>query len=268
MQVQESNVSEIFISIWSKPDETFNATAQRYVQTRRYCWGQWNITATNITLIRAQLLEDNTNRRPPPDQRLIQGHNGLTAANDLGRWFSELIPEFNYKWYPRPGVRDTNTFPALVAAMVWGRVITFAGAEKTGLPLDRAAATEPFVRYTKQPRELDITLNAIALHPSFWLLFVLLINPVFTLLCTIFKGALYSTPVDEGFGLVSMLAGVRKESLSILRGAALSGQLKRDIRVRFQVDGEDTKSRGFRRVTVDVDSSGPPGAVGRKAKYG
>lgn len=240
------------------------------MQRRQRCWGQWNITATNITLVQAQLLGNEKDPHSLPDQRLIRGANGIGAANDVGRWFSELIPEYNYKWYPRPGVDGANAYPALVASMVWGRIISAVGAEKNNVPQPLGDATRQFVRYTKPPKEMPFTWNVIALQRSGWLMFVLLINLILTLLATVFKAALYATPVDEGFGIIALLAGVQKESLDVLRGAALSGQLKRDVRAKIHVEDNKTEHGGevYRPITIQLDGSGRSEGLERKEKYG
>ena len=38
-------------------------------------------------------------------------------------------------------------------------------------------------------------------------------------------------PLDKGFGLISILSGVERGSLDNLAGAALSGELKRTVRL-------------------------------------
>jgi hypothetical protein len=42
-----------------------------------------------------------------------------------------------------------------------------------------------------------------------------------------------STPIDRGFGLISILAGIERNSLSVLKGASLSGELRGDARLRI-----------------------------------
>lgn len=55
------------------------------------------------------------------------------------------------------------------------------------------------------------------------------INPLLAVIATIIKMTLYETPISNGFNLTSLLSGVFPSNLAcldILRGAALSGQLK------------------------------------------
>ena len=46
---------------------------------------------------------------------------------------------------------------------------------------------------------------------------------------------MYSTPLNRGFGMVAILAGVRTKTLQLLRGASFSGELKESLRVKITV---------------------------------
>lgn len=62
---------------------------------------------------------------------------------------------------------------------------------------------------------------------------VLTVQPLLAL-ATIFASMLMnSTPIDRGFGLISILAGIERNSLRILEGASLSGKLRGDARLRI-----------------------------------
>lgn len=69
------------------------------------------------------------------------------------------------------------------------------------------------------------------LKKSPWLYCVLAIQPVLTLLALASAVALHSTPIDRGFGLVSILAGINHEGLDALCGATLSGEVSEDVRM-------------------------------------
>jgi hypothetical protein len=80
-----------------------------------------------------------------------------------------------------------------------------------------------------------------------WLLYVVLcIQPILTLLMFLLTLLFHSTPVQKGFGLVAILAGVDRDSLDIVQGAALTGELVKpvtmDIVVR-KTENEDTKNQ-------------------------
>jgi hypothetical protein len=75
----------------------------------------------------------------------------------------------------------------------------------------------------------------ISLRRSLALLFILLLNPMLTLLGVAVKLWLFHCPVDENVGLVSLLAAVEPETLDVVQGAALSGRLSRRVRTRFVI---------------------------------
>jgi hypothetical protein len=80
-----------------------------------------------------------------------------------------------------------------------------------------------------------------------WLLYVVLcLQPVLTLLMFPLTILFHSTPIQKGFGLVAILAGVDRDSLDIVQGAALSGKLVEpvtmDIVVR-KTEEEDTQNQ-------------------------
>ena len=80
--------------------------------------------------------------------------------------------------------------------------------------------------------------------------------------------ALYSTPISNGFGLISLLAGVSKDTVDVLRGAAFSGNLTEPVRIRIlngnRADGEWNKAN----IEYEVDSQGKHGRVERGKTYG
>jgi len=105
---------------------------------------------------------------------------------------------------------------------------------------------------------------------SGWLVLVLAINPLIAIVATILKAYLHHTPVSDSFGLVSVLSATSSETLSSLRGAALSGRLQRELRASFQVvdDGDDgignTRSG---HVEVCFGDSRPSGRLRRGVAY-
>jgi hypothetical protein len=60
---------------------------------------------------------------------------------------------------------------------------------------------------------------------------ILIIQPILTVIAFSATVLLYETPVDRGFGLLSVLAGVERDSLDVLAGATLSGELEKPIRL-------------------------------------
>ena len=83
------------------------------------------------------------------------------------------------------------------------------------------------------PLKEVVTSTRRTLVKSGWLYFVLTVQPLLTL-ATIFASMLMiSTPIDRGFGLISILAGIERNSLRLLKGASLSGKLRGNARLRI-----------------------------------
>lgn len=68
-----------------------------------------------------------------------------------------------------------------------------------------------------------------------WILYsTCALRPILTLATYISIVLLYSAPISKGFGLVSILAGVDRQSLGLLRGASFSGTLEKKVRIEVQ----------------------------------
>lgn len=69
---------------------------------------------------------------------------------------------------------------------------------------------------------------------SGWLYCIFGIQPVLTILVLGSTISLHSVPVGKGFGLITMLAGIQIQTLHLLQGASLSGELKEKVRVTIK----------------------------------
>ena len=74
------------------------------------------------------------------------------------------------------------------------------------------------------------------MNSSSILYFVFAVQPFLALVALIAAWAYYRTPLDSGFGMVAILAGVRHESLRLLWGASMSGDLSKPVRMKIAVD--------------------------------
>ncbi|KAL9003952.1 MAG: hypothetical protein Q9188_003201 [Gyalolechia gomerana] len=230
------NYTKILLSIWDLTNETFSSTAQRFVQTRRLCQGTCSLSAANVTLIEAQLLHQTD------DHLVIQEMGGL----NLGRWFTVLLPEYNYSWYPPENPHQVNTFPPLVASILWARIVSHNGHQNVNrADQDRQHAERTF--YTKSGRQVHMRRRFLTLQRSRWLLVVMSIHLVPVMLATFVKASLLIVPVGDNSGLILLLSGVKRDCLQILYGAGLSGTLRGDVRVRIEVVLE-TENADSRRI--------------------
>lgn len=138
--------------------------------------------------------------------------------------------------------------------MIWSRVTSLNGPEIVNQTLDKMIefheqyVTSGSLLYYSP---LDTAhISNVALKRNWGLYAVILVHPVLFLLATAWKAALNSAPVGEGFGLISILAGLKVDEdddnddqtlgrggggRGVLRGATLSGRLRKEIRVRIDV---------------------------------
>lgn len=92
------------------------------------------------------------------------------------------------------------------------------------------------------------------------------IHPILTAMPVLIVARLYTTPIGDEFGPVSLLALIKQESLEVLRGAALSGKLGKPVRARFltrSVEGSE-----YERLEMGLDSQGRSDYLNLKKPYG
>jgi len=102
------------------------------------------------------------------------------------------------------------------------------------------------------------------MRPEAALFVVLAVLPLLVLGVTLGSVAMYASPLGPGFGLVAVLAGVDGvESLRVVRGAGLSGSLRRRVRLGVEIEevvGQRERGRLVRfrlgEVRDDGGSSG------------
>lgn len=248
-QNSTSNYTLILLSIWKDGEESFAEKAHHFKTTRRTCIGTWNITRQNTTLLSVTDLqtaaESTSNQSPVENGRL-----------GLNLFFNSMIPEFDWRTrsdymqpLPDSSPDDTkfsptiNTQSALVAAMVWARITSVRGWERPERP-DVVPRNQ--IAYPIPSSGITMIRQSTTLKRSPWLIIILVIQPLLTILATMIKALLYTTPIGDGFGLISLLAGIREEGLAQLRGAALSRKLSRDVTIRFSArNGVDYDRLGF-----------------------
>lgn len=114
-----------------------------------------------------------------------------------------------------------------LAAMVWLRI--------TGL--DSQALHVQYIEQTHYPELFypAIDQNVIWVRPTMqktrWLYLVLAIQPLLTIIAAILTVILHSTPLSKGFGLISILSGIDRQSLDHLAGTSLSGELIKAVKL-------------------------------------
>ena len=266
------NYTEVFLSLWNDTkSQTFYSEAERFVSSRRTCVGVWNLTRSNVYLIDVTSLQP-ADQIDLTQQRMIE--NGMNMIRPL---FLQFLGEFDWKtreqWdQPLPDSSASggppqfyptlNTRPALVAAMLWARMTSENGPERprvSGYELE-------YTSYLKAASDINLVKQVVTLRRSPWLIAVLAVHPLLTVLAILAKSMLYTTPISDGFGVVSLLAGIGGEGLEVLRGATLSGTLSKKVRVRFTA--RDEEGLEYERLQLDLGSLAKSDRLVPKIKYG
>ncbi|KAI9661961.1 MAG: hypothetical protein M1821_009201 [Bathelium mastoideum] len=233
-QFPPANLSSVnYIGIWNQRSENFSEVVQKFVFTRQFARGIWQINSSTILLTNATLGVDNP-------ESVSQAPLTTRPLNlDL---FGQLLQEYNYRWYDYAFVPSPTAF---MASIVWARLAT--------LKIEDRGNRLPWfeqVHYDKSANEPSYTLDIQdrTVSHSLWLVFIFLIHPTVTLSATLLKAWLHTVPVSDGFGLVSMLSSLSHERLTTIDGAGYSGTLRKKIPIWFEVEEGSRANHG--RIVV------------------
>ena len=206
----------------------FSEYAQLYDMNRQLCNGTWSITRGGIELVEGSC----TGVALPADKQLVITNNTLF----LGVWYMMSLAEF---LGPFATTRNQSTWegPYMatgMAAMLWSRITALDGAGNDG---DPHVASGIFAGVTYEDAGLIYPVNDTVvyirptLRKSSLLYAVLMLQPLLIFVILGLKLTFHSMPLDNGFGLISILSGVERRSLDNLGGAALSGELQKAVRL-------------------------------------
>ena len=266
------NYTEIFLSLWNDTQgQTFYSEAERFISTRRTCVGVWNLTRSNVYLV------DVTSLQPADEVDVTQQRIIMNGMNMIRPIFLQFLGEYDWKtrekWdQPLPGTSDSagppqfypvfNTRPALVAAMLWARMTSENGLERPKV----SGFEKTYTAYIKSAAAITIAKQIVTLQRSPWLIVVLAIHPLLTVLAVLAKATMYTTPIGNRFGIISLLAGITEEGREAMRGAALSGTLAQKVRVRFV--RRRLEGLGYERLQLDLGSTVRSDRLETGVRYG
>jgi hypothetical protein len=117
----------------------------------------------------------------------------------------------------------------------------------------------------KYPATNELIIETTATLDSTWLLYLLLaMQSMLTALMFILAATFYASPIGKGFGITAVLSGIKKDSLDLLSGAGLSGELERPVRLDISV-ANDVQSTGYtsqmRHIQYNIDRVSARGKV-------
>ncbi|KAJ3532659.1 hypothetical protein NM208_g8342 [Fusarium decemcellulare] len=221
-------------------DSNLSAHAHRFDITRQRCYGTWSISRGNVLLVDGNC----TGEVLPPAKQLPLTDNDMF----LGLWYMPALVEFLGPFSDSRNQSDwmIPSFATVTAAMLWSRI--------TAMNSPYRLHANGFVRDWRDPNErvisskdvgllyepdMKIIYSRPTLRKSAILYFVITIQPLLTILALCATWCLYSTPLGRGFGLVSILSGINRDSLDSLHGASLSGELweKANLAIEAVQDG-------------------------------
>ncbi|KAL8737748.1 MAG: hypothetical protein Q9181_001376 [Wetmoreana brouardii] len=229
--------------------------ARLYDLNRQLCQGTWSITRGGIQLVHGSC---NGTILPPDRQELIV-HNSLF----LGVWYMSSLVEFLGPFATTRNHSEwTSPYMATgLAAMLWSRITVLNS------PISQDAsfkAPKELARLTAEEAGLIYPVNDTAvyirptLRKSGLLYFVLAIQPLLIVgMLLLTASVFYSVPLDRGFGLISILSGIDRNSLDALAGAGLSGKLAKGVKLIMRPFQDDQKGAIEYLVAVPSPTAPP-----------
>ena len=213
----------------------FSHYAQLYDITRRPCTGSWVIIRGALELVSGRCDEATL----PPEKQLIITN---VINTFFGYFYMSSLVEFlgAFGTSTRNGSDWEHSFMATgLAAMVWSRITVKYGAanlaETHEAPIWKSSNHTNFTLGDVgliYPVKDMVEYTRPTLRKSGVLYFVFVIQPLLSFVSlALIAWILNSTPLDKDFGLISILSGIDRESLDVINGASLSGQLTRKVKL-------------------------------------
>jgi len=199
--------------------EDFRQSALVFNLSREVCTGIWNITKETVNLVGGDCKQMSTAYL---SQNMISTYPPFTLdtlpvlVHSIGRFASTYQ---NSPW-------QLPAYASSVASSWWARaVFMLTPGQGDGLHW-------PDLFY---PAENEIIISMIPTLNASWLLYLVLsIHPIITISAILVTATFYSTPMGNGFGLISILAGIDASRLHLLHGAAFSGNLAQPVNLGFR----------------------------------
>ena len=216
----------------SEAGASFKKTSMLFQTQRRRCNGTWRITYNSV-----QLLNGSCSQQPLSDRSQILFTNATLA---IPEWYIPSLVEYlaPFAYTRQQSVWLIPTFTTVMNGAFWSRVLALNYVEGCGPNKSIPSDSDPNdILVSDLCYHIDdYVLSARpAMNTSPWLFIALSIQPTLTIIFLFASLLMYSTPLDRGFGMVAILAGVRTKTLKLLQGASFSGELKESLRVKIAV---------------------------------
>lgn len=228
--------TELELSDVTTHANVFRQRALLYNTRRESCTGTWRITYNSI-----ELVEGACNKPPLSDDHQLQLTNSTLA---LPQWYMPTLSEYLAPFTTAGRNGSHWLLPAtctIFAGMYWSRIAAFTTVtlwstnssmeQDIPNPSHQNTSSDTYYHVIDSAMSSRRTMNA-----SYLLYFTLAIYPILTTLFFATAVLLHSVPLDSGFGTIALLAGVRVETLRLLKGASKSGRLHKPIHVTIESD--------------------------------
>lgn len=234
--------------------------AWRYNLTRQPCTGIWTVTRGGSQLMGGSCAPMAPSWSPSD----VFHHSGQNYTKFYPVALEEALAPYATS---RQGSnwRQPST-STMIAAMAWSRLTSlYSAADNKNSDNSQSADTRDnsIANATRLGLVYDAEEDIVSTRPAIvrsWTLYVTLCaQPFITLVIFIGILAMHKTPVSKGFGLISILAGVEPESLELLHGASLSGELSEDVYLFVRSSGDpdiDAKMQYILRTKLQKAPSG------------
>lgn len=210
----------------------FQKYALLFDTRRASCTGKWRVTYDSISIVNGSCDQPAL----PASAQNIFKH----ASFAISKYFMPSLIEY---LGPFSDARSQSqwivpSFSIVLANTWWARATTLNGYQNWGD--NKTVFVDPNPNATQRSDiyyQVDdhLTWERPTMNTSWALYFVFAIQPVLTILIFLADIFLRRTPIGRGFGLISLLAGIRVDSLRLLEGASFSGKLKKPLAVKITV---------------------------------
>lgn len=255
---------------------------QLYNIYRQQCQGTWSITRAGFELTNGSC----DGGHLPMEKQTMIWSNTLKLTNYYMPALLEFLGPFG-PFGPRNQSDWSGPYRATsVAAMLWSRIVTLntidaalspsggynasispSGASPETSNRTVSTWTDLGLIYPVNSPDQIIFYVRPTLRKSPLLYFVLAVQPllIFVILCFVLK--MHSVPLDRGFGLVSILSGIDRDTLDILSGASLSGELTDRVKLVMVPTSEGQTGRVALRAMPEDQGSNRMERLRRDVQY-
>jgi hypothetical protein len=238
---------------------SFRQEALKFEVQRERCAGTWKITQSSVELLGGSCTGEKAS------QDILQSNSSIPFFLDVLPMMAQWLTSYSPPEWRRESPWKMPSFTTAVSSMYWARMIYMN-------PYNGSSFKQyPSIFYTVPDEK--ITSTRATMQANQWGLYLILaVHPVLTIMILLaLITLLYHTPISDGFGLVSVLAGIERDSLDRLQGAALSGSLIKPVSMHISVLEKIQPEEGprYRRIQYSLaETYQKPSTLERKEKYG